>query len=449
MLKIIILCLTTCSALNYPVERLCLLFILILLNYNSRGFRYYRTLLDNLRCNLIILSYTIIILCLLTNRKFTLLKKYLLCNLSLLLFLIFSFFSKNLLFFFILFESSLIPLFFLILGWGYQPERLQSSIYFLFYTLFGSLPLLIILLTFTKNFITTWSDKILLLDFILYIFLILAFLIKMPMFLVHLWLPKAHVEAPTVGSMILAGITLKLGRYALLRLFYLTRVTRLKFNWVCISISLVGNLLLCIVCLRQTDLKSLIAYSSVIHMGLCLLTILFLLGWSFEGGLWLSLSHGLASSGLFFLTNSTYLRFNRRSLYINKGLAFTLPLISFWWFLLLIFNMASPPSLNLFSEIKMVTTTIGISWFTLLLSVISRFFCAAYCLFLFTNIYHGKHNNTQKFSNTMLISEHFVTFYHLWPLVISILLLYFIQWIKCLYSLIKILICGIKVYNKP
>merc|ERR1712055_724592 len=194
---------------------------------------------------------------------------------------------------------------------------------------------------------------------------------------------------------ILAGITLKLGSYALLRLFNLT------------------NLLLCIVCLRQTDLKSLIAYSSVVHMGLCLITILFLLGWSFEGGLWLSLSHGLASSGLFFLTNRTYLRFNRRRLYINKGLAFSLPLISFWWFLLLIFNMASPPSLNLFREIKMVTTTISISNFVLFLSVVSRFFCAAYCLFLFRNLYHGKHNSSQKFSNTLLTREHFVLSNHL------------------------------------
>ena len=264
------------------------------------------------------------------------------------------------------------------------------------------------------------------------------------MFLVHLWLPKAHVEAPTVGSMILAGVTLKLGRYALLRLFINTRRIRLKLNWLCISIRLVGNLFLCFVCLRQVDLKSLIAYSSVIHMGLCLLTIFFVLNWSYEGGLWLSLSHGLASSGLFFLTNRTYLRFNSRRLYINKGLACSLPVIRLWWFLLLIFNMASPPSLNLFREIKMVTTTISISNFILIMSVISRFFCAAYCLFLFRNIYHGKHNNTQKSSNTIIISEHFISFYHLWPLCISITLLYFLQWIKYLLSLKKILICGIK-----
>jgi len=444
MLKICFLCLTTCISFNYPIEGLCLILLLIVLNYNLSGLLYCNLIVDQLTSNLIMLSYFIIILCILTNRKFTVIKKYLICNTTLLIFLVLRFFSKNLIYFFILFESSLIPLFFLILGWGYQPERLQSSIYYLFYTLFGSLPLLILLIILSNKCITSWVDKIYVLDIILYLRLILAFLIKMPMFLVHLWLPKAHVEAPTVGSMILAGITLKLGRYALLRILISTRNISIKLNWLCISIRLIGNLFLCIVCLRQTDLKSLIAYSSVIHMGLCLLTILFILNWSFEGGLWLSLSHGLASSGLFFLTNRTYLRFNRRRLYINKGLAFTLPVISFWLFLLLIFNMASPPSLNLFREIKMVITTIRISWFILILSAITSFFCAAYCLFLFSNIFHGKHNNTQKFSNTLLINEHFILFYHLWPLIISIILLYFIQWISYLFSLNKILICGVK-----
>lgn len=437
MLKIIFLCIITCFALNFPTECATILFLLILLNYNLSGLRYHNSLRDNLRSNLILLTFFILILCILTNNKLIYNKKYLICNIMLLLFLIYRFFAKNLLTFFILFESSLIPLFILILGWGYQPERLQSSIYFLFYTLFGSLPLLIILILYNKIFITSWIRKIVLIDTVIYLRLIFAFLIKMPMFLVHLWLPKAHVEAPTVGSMILAGVTLKLGSYALLRLFYLTRTYRLKYNWVWISISLIGNLFLCIVCLRQTDLKALIAYSSVVHMGLCLTTILFVLNWSYEGGLWLSLSHGLASSGLFFLTNSTYLRFNRRRLYINKGIAFTLPLINLWWFLLLIFNMASPPSLNLFREIKMITVTIRISNLILIMSVISRFFCATYCLFLFSNIFHGKHNNTQKFSNTLIIREHFIAFYHVWPLTVSILLLYILQWISYLYSLKK------------
>merc|ERR1739838_549731 len=138
--------------------------------------------------------------------------------------------GKTLLYFFLLFETSLIPLFLVILGWGYQPERLQSSLYFLFYTLFGSLPLLLALVILSKSQILCWSNKIWFLDIVIYLRVTLAFLIKMPMFLTHLWLPKAHVEAPTIGSMILAGVTLKLGRYALLRLYALTTANTLKIN---------------------------------------------------------------------------------------------------------------------------------------------------------------------------------------------------------------------------
>lgn len=430
MLKVIIFCGLTCFVSKFPLEILTLLSLNIILNYNFINFSYYNILVDNLSVNLVLLSIVIITFCILTNSTLSKLKKYRMCITRLVWFLTLSFFSKNFILFFIMFESSLLPLFFLISGWGYQPERLQSSLYFLFYTLFGSLPLLVMLILCRNLSVFNWLNTLTYLSITWYLFIIIAFLIKMPMFLVHLWLPKAHVEAPTVGSMILAGLTLKLGRYALFRLFYLTNTLTLKYNWVWISIRLIGNLLLCVVCIRQTDLKSLIAYSSVVHMGLCLLTTLFILNWSFEGGLWLSLSHGLASSGLFFLTNSTYTRFNRRRLYINKGLAFTIPLISIWWFLILIFNMASPPSLNLFSEIKMIVTTVSIRWLTLILSVISSFFCAAYCLFLFRNVYHGKSNSTQKFTNNILIKEHLIVFCHLWPLVVSVSFINFIQWMS-------------------
>lgn len=435
MLKIIGLVLSTCLALQFPVEILSLLALLVILMLNRKRLFYFNFLNDNLSTNLVMLRLLVIVLCILTNRSLTKVKKYLLCNLFLLFFLILSFYVKRLIPFFVLFESSLIPLFLLILGWGYQPERLQASVYFLFYTLVGSLPLLVTLLNLRKTFHLNWNHQSNMVDIIVYFSLIIAFLIKMPMFLVHLWLPKAHVEAPTVGSMILAGITLKLGRYALLRIIATFRLYSLKYNWIWISVSLIGNLLLCIVCLRQIDLKSLIAYSSVVHMGLCLVTILFALNWSFEGGLWLSLSHGMASSGLFYLTNRTYLRFNRRRLYINKGLAFTIPLIRLWLFLLLIFNMASPPSLNLFREIKMVGVTISISNMILILSVVSRFFCACYCIFLFRTLFHGKHNNSQKFANNIMILEHFILFYHLWPLILSLVFISRIQWIRYLHSL--------------
>lgn len=131
------------------------------------------------------------------------------------LFLIICFIRRKIIYFYIFFEAALIPIFLLILGWGYQPERLQAGLYIIFYTLFASLPLLIIIFMKQKDFEYVriirgelgrrWAG------YVSIIFFIFAFLVKLPMFLVHLWLPKAHVEAPVAGSMILAGVLLKLG----------------------------------------------------------------------------------------------------------------------------------------------------------------------------------------------------------------------------------------------
>lgn len=116
MLKFLILCLSTCLVFHYSVEILCMIFILLIINFNSRGLVYHNMLIDHLNSNLVLLSLFVILLCILTNSKLSLLKKYFICNIALLFFLILSFLSKNLIYFFILFEASLIPLFFLILG---------------------------------------------------------------------------------------------------------------------------------------------------------------------------------------------------------------------------------------------------------------------------------------------------------------------------------------------
>nr|YP_009349943.1 NADH dehydrogenase subunit 4 [Kuwayamaea chinensis]AQM40117.1 NADH dehydrogenase subunit 4 [Kuwayamaea chinensis] len=303
-----------------------------------------------------------------------------------------TFSSLSLFSFYLFFEGSLIPTLLLIMGWGYQPERLQAGVYLLFYTLLASLPLLVGLFKIYNNYGSLYINMLLnidLMNIMFYFCLIMAFLVKMPMFLVHLWLPKAHVEAPVSGSMILAGVLLKMGGYGLLRVFNLVSTLGLKYNFVWIGISMVGGFLVSLVCLRQMDLKSLIAYSSVVHMGMVLGGIMTMSLWGLESSYTLMLAHGLCSSGLFCLANISYERLGSRSLLINKGLMNFMPSMTLWWFLLSSSNMAAPPSLNLMGEIGLLNCLVGWSWWSMIMLMLMSFFGAAYSLYLYSYSQHG------------------------------------------------------------
>nr|YP_009647938.1 NADH dehydrogenase subunit 4 [Isophya major]QBZ37739.1 NADH dehydrogenase subunit 4 [Isophya major] len=303
-----------------------------------------------------------------------------------------TFSSMTLFSFYLFFEGSLIPTLLLILGWGYQPERLQAGVYLFFYTLLASLPLLVGLFNLYKVYGSLYIGmlwKIDLVNVMFYMCLIVAFLVKMPMFLVHLWLPKAHVEAPVSGSMILAGVLLKMGGYGLLRVYNLLMSLGLKYNFVWISISLIGGVLVSLVCLRQVDLSALIAYSSVVHMGMVLGGLMTMTLWGFGSTYTLMLAHGLCSSGLFCLANISYERLGSRSLLINKGLMNFMPSMTLWWFLLSSSNMAAPPSLNLMGEVGLLNCLVSWSWVSMVSLMFMSFFGAAYSLYLYSYSQHG------------------------------------------------------------
>nr|YP_002456304.1 NADH dehydrogenase subunit 4 [Francolinus pintadeanus]ABV60473.1 NADH dehydrogenase subunit 4 [Francolinus pintadeanus] len=339
-------------------------------------------------------------------------------------FIILAFSASELMLFYISFEATLIPTLILITRWGNQPERLSAGIYLLFYTLISSLPLLIsILYLHTKtgtlhlpilklthpNPPTSWTNLLSSLA------LLMAFMVKAPLYGLHLWLPKAHVEAPIAGSMLLAALLLKLGGYGIMRVTLLMGSTN-YLHYPFLTLALWGALMTSSICLRQTDLKSLIAYSSVSHMGLVIAASMIQTQWSFSGAMILMISHGLTSSLLFCLANTNYERTHSRILILTRGLQPLLPLMSVWWLLANLTNMALPPTTNLMAELTIMIALFNWSSPTIILTGIATLLTASYTLYMLLSTQRGTlptHITTIPNSNTR---EHLLMTLHIIPM---------------------------------
>lgn len=295
------------------------------------------------------------------------------------------FIPRNMLILYIFFEMSIFPILVMILGFGSQIEKINSSYYLLFYAAFCSFPFLFVY--FNTNFLLVFRYYDVLLSWEVFFILSLRFIIKFPIYFLHLWLPKAHVEAPTTASMLLAGLLLKLGTAGFFRI--LGRINFIHNN-VWIIISFLGIILGSFCCVFQRDSKSLAAYSSVTHISFLLLSLIFISIRSKVRSLIIILAHGYTSTLIFYLIGEYYHTSSSRIIYFINRFFSSRMILGILFSLVFLSNRGVPPSLSFLSEFLIIRNSIIFTKEVFIIIFIYFVVSFYYSLFLITNSLIGK-----------------------------------------------------------
>ncbi len=309
------------------------------------------------------------------------------------------FVSLDLFLFYIFFEGGLIPMYAIIGIWG-GTRRVYASYKFYLYTFLGSVLMLLAFLWMAREAGTTDVPALMAYDFplraqtFLWLGMFASFAVKLPMWPVHTWLPDAHVEAPTAGSMILAGVLLKMGGYGFIRYAIpMLPDASVQFMWLIFVLSMVAGVYTSLVALVQTDMKKLVAYSSVAHMAI-VTAALFAFNWQgFQGAVMMMLAHGVVSAALFFCVGVVYERLHTREIGRYGGVATNMPFYAIFFMIFTMSSIALPGTSNFVAEfISLAGVFLTASWVAFVMTT-GIILGAAYMLWLYARVMFGAQKN--------------------------------------------------------